>query len=346
MKTLAVLVIISLLVYSTYCKKKGSKKKETEKYKTLLNICDEDRERPVACYCSPSEPNTALEANCWLYNEKVTADDPVWDTFESQPFLERLKFIIRPGGTLLSVPTNALKFLHHLQFLLIQYAHISELPSHVFSNWSSITEISISRSMVNILHDRSFYNMHKLNIINLDENRISEVKRNVFVDLFNLKKLYINRNNLSIIHDFAFEHLTRLEELELAGNQISIVTKETFFGLKHLKSLDLRGNRLNMIGDFSFEEMRSLSELDLDQNNIEYMSDRAFAGLQKLSKLRMSENRLKSLSHDLFKEAPNIYLLDLSSNGLEVLSFDTLEPLWANLKNTSSHILLESKYFN
>lgn len=339
MKNIFLFIILSILIYSSNCKKRVSKKKEAEKFK---NVCDEeDRSRPLVCFCKNFEDNLATEATCWVYNEKLAGDDPVWDAFETQNKLEKLKFNIRPDGTLLSIPTNALKYLKRLQTLEIHYALISDLTPYTFSNLSSLTDISIPRSFISNLHKNSISFMPNLVSLNLDENKISEIKRGVFYAVPSLKMLFVNQNNLSIIHDFAFENLHRLEELELNGNQISIITKETFAGLRSLKMLSLRLNRLTMLGDHTFSEMPNLYELDLDQNNIEYVSEKALAGLKKLSKLRMGENQLKSLDENVFKETINLSFLDLRSNGLEVLTFEILEPLWDNMKNISSNLYLE-----
>ena len=201
------------------------------------NLCEnQDPNRTIDCFCDKAEYQNASDATCWIFSG-LHQDDAVWDYFVTQKNMERLKFKIRPDGTLRFVPTRALSPLKRLLELEIQYANIAELTPYAFANLSSLQEITMTRNQIIELKPYSFSRMPNLTQVTLDENRIAELRRDVFVGLPELKKLYVDRNNLSVLHDRAFLHLRSLEELELNGNQLSVITRDTFTGLKSLKNL-------------------------------------------------------------------------------------------------------------
>ncbi|XP_015594125.1 connectin [Cephus cinctus] len=318
-----------------------SKKKTKDSKEKEVNVCDLDRRNtPMFCYCDNNQIRNASDVNCWIF-DNVDVNDPIWEHFSSQLYLEKLTFIIRHGGTYGSIPTTVLGQMKNLQKIGFQYASIHELASHAFSNLPTVVEINLSRNMIVILRKYAIENMKNLTVINFDENRIAEINRDVFVNLPNLKQLFLNRNNVSILHDKAFKDLGSLQELELNGNQLSVLTTETFYGLRNLIRLDLRSNLLSMIGDKTFLELPELRSLELDQNQIEYISEKALDGMRNLKKLCLSENKLVSLEPDFLSGAPGINFLDLRENALKTMTFDNIKPIVTNLYNVSSHLYLD-----
>ncbi|XP_033208617.1 connectin isoform X2 [Belonocnema kinseyi] len=319
-------------------KKKATK--ETKESKEV-NICDlERREAPFFCYCDNNGLRNASDTNCLIFN-KFEEVNPLWSSFSSQIYIEKLTFTVRPDGSFTYIPTQVLKQLKNLHVFNIHYAKIHELVENVFSNLSSIVEINLSKNMISGIKRNAFNNMSNLTFINLDENQIVEVHRDCFVNLPMLKKLMVNRNNITVIYDKAFYYLNSLQELELNGNQINVITRDMFTGLRSLQKLDLRSNLISMIGESSFAEMPELQELELDQNQIKFISEKALAGMRNLKKLRLSENKLVALDADFLNEAPAIYFLDLRDNLLKTMTFDNVKPIVTNLYNNVSYFYLD-----
>ncbi|XP_076683284.1 leucine rich repeat protein connectin [Andrena cerasifolii] len=328
----------TLLSSSLSASTRSRGKKKVAKETKEMNICDiEGQQAPIYCYCDNSR--NATDANC-LVLSPFNLNDPTWNYFSSQLYLEKLTLKVKAVDSLQYIPTQVLRQLKHLQKVTLQYAKIGELAEYAFANLSTISEINLSRNFISLLRMHAFENMKNLSVINLDENRITEINRDTFVNLPSMKILLLNRNNISTLHDKAFKHLTSLEELEVFDNQIKVITGDSFHGLRNLVRLDLRNNLIAMIGDKTFIEMPSLRELELDQNEIRYISEKALNGMRNLRKLRLSENKLINLEPDFLAGAPGVYFLDLRDNQLKTMTFDNIKPIVTNLYNSTSHFFL------
>ncbi|XP_003700119.1 leucine rich repeat protein connectin [Megachile rotundata] len=337
---LQLLLLTSLFTPGLSASTRSRGKKKFAKETKEPNICAiEGRQAPIFCYCDNKAIKNATDATC-LVLSPFSTNDPTWNYFSSQIYLQKLKFIVRAPNWLDYIPVQVFRQLKNLHVITFQDANIEELTEYAFSNLPTIGEINLSKNSIATLRMHAFENMKNLSVINLDENEITEINRDTFVNLPSLKILYLNENNISTLHDKAFKHLTSLEELELFGNQIKVITADSFHGLRSLIRLDLRNNSIAMIGDRTFIEMPSLRELELDQNEIVYISEKALDGMRNLKKLRLSENKLVTLEADFLAGAPGVYFLDLRDNLLKTITFDNVKPIVTNLYNSTSHFYL------
>ncbi|XP_029169626.1 connectin-like [Nylanderia fulva] len=332
------LLIILLVSSSMGVSRPRGKKKIVAKEMKESNICDiQNQQTAMYCYCKEDLQN-ATSADCWVMS-KLDRDDPLWDYFKSQIYLETLVFTVRQIDVLDYVPTALLRQLKNLHTLKIMYANIYEITEHTFSNFG-FASLNLDRNMIIALQKNAFENMRNLTELSLQENRITDINREAFVNLPVLRKLSLHQNNISTIRDKTFKHLNLLQELELSSNQITSITHETFYGLRNLQRLNLRNNQIAMIGKRNFAEMPGLIELELDQNVITYISERAFDGMHDLQKLRLSENLLVKLPQDFLAGAPNVRFLDLRENALKTMTFDNIKPIVTNLYSINSDFFL------
>ncbi|XP_043251281.1 connectin [Colletes gigas] len=337
---LQVLLLTSLLSSSRSASTRSRGKKKVAKETKEVNICEiEDPHVPIYCYCNDNVVRNATEAKC-LVLSSLDPNDPSWDYFDSQIYLQELTFNVKMLDSLDYIPTQLLRQLKNLQKITFHYAKIAELPDYVFSNLSTITDIDLNKNSITALKTHAFENMKSLRVVSLNENRITEINRHTFVNLPSMKSLLLAHNNISTMHDKAFKHLTTLEELELSDNRIKVITGDSFHGLRNLVRLDLRNNLLDMIGGRTFIEMPSLQELELDSNKIVYISDKALEGLRNLRKLSLSDNKLATLEPDFLAGAPGVYFLDLRDNQLKTITFDNVKPIVTNMYNVTSHFYL------
>ncbi|CAK9833827.1 Con [Anthophora retusa] len=337
---LQLLLFTSAISSSMSASTKSRGKKKVAKETKEVNICDmEQKQDPLYCYCDNKTIRNATESTCLVLNP-FGSNDPIWNYFSSQLYLQKLKFVVRTPNGLEYIPVQLLRQLKNLQKITFHDASIDELPKYAFSNLTTITEIDLSRNSISTLRAHAFENMKNLTAIYLNENRITEINRDTFINLPSLKVLHLNENNISTLHDKAFKHLTSLEELELFDNEIKVITADSFHGLRSLERLNLRNNLIAMIGDRTFIEMPSLRELELDQNEIVYISEKALDGMRNLRKLKLSENELVTLEPDFLAGAPGIYMLDLRDNLMKTMTFDNIKPIVTNLYNSTSYFYL------
>ncbi|XP_003397934.1 connectin isoform X2 [Bombus terrestris] len=324
------------LAASTRIRSRKKPVKETKE----VNICAiRGVQAPMYCYCDNNAIRNATEATCVVLS-RFSINDPTWNYFVSQIFLQKLKIVVRTPNGLEYIPVQLLKQLKNLQKITLQDANIDELKESAFSNLPTITEIDLSANSISTLRTHAFENMKNLIVIFLNSNRITEINRETFINLPSIKMLCLNENNISTLHDKAFKHLTTLEELQLVDNQIKVITADSFHGLKSLLKLDMRNNLIAMIGDRTFIELVSLKQLDLDQNEIEFISEKALDGMVNLQKLQLCDNKLVTLEPNFLAGATGIYTLDLRDNLLMTFTFENVKPILTNLYNTTSFFYL------
>lgn len=187
------LLILAVPLTEGVTSRMRNKKKATKESKEV-NICDlERREAPFFCYCDNNGLRNASDTNCLIFN-KFEAVNPLWTSFSSQIYIEKLTFTVRPDGSFTYVPTQVLRQLKNLRVFNIHYAKIHELVENVFSNLSSIVEINLSRNMISGIKRNAFINMRNLTFINLDENQIVEVHRWVMFAYCLLQILFVMNN--------------------------------------------------------------------------------------------------------------------------------------------------------
>lgn len=305
------------------------------------NICEiTNRESKVHCYCESTDIKTAKRADCWVFNGGIDESDPIWSSFNSQPYLERLTFNVRSDGALKFIPFHVIHRMKRLQKLYIHYATLNKIEKRAFANITTLKEITLMNNKITELDFSSFTNLPSLVNLTIKENKVTEVQRDVFVDLPSLKYLDLSSNNINLAHDGCFEHLTVLNDLILEANSITILTRDTFRGLANLTRLDLRSNKLSMLGDLTFTELWNLNELLLDNNELKFVSERAFDGLALLQKLSMTGNKLRSINEGLLEGVRGLELLDLRNNEIEHFTYETLKPILENLKMKTSVLYL------
>lgn len=345
---LLALALTSVQISYTESRLNEKRRDKTERrYHALQNkdnICEStDRDSKVHCYCESTEVKTATRADCWVFNGGIDETDPIWNSFTSQPFLEKLTFNVRSDGALKFVPLHVIHRMKRLQKLYIHYATLSKIEKKTFSNITTLRDITLMNDKITELDFSAFANLPSLVNLTIKENKVTEIQRDVFVDLPMLRYLDLSFNSITLAHDGCFEHLTVLNDLILESNSITVLTRDTFRGLGNLTRLDLRTNKLSMIGDLTFAELWTLNELLLDNNELKYLSQRAFDGLTMLQKLTMTGNKLKSINEGLLEGVRGLELLDLRNNELEFFTYETIKPIIDNLKVKTSVLYLSGK---
>ncbi|XP_050666788.1 connectin-like [Leptidea sinapis] len=305
------------------------------------NMCEiSNRESKVHCYCENTDIKTAKRADCWVFNGGIDETDPIWSSFNSQPFIEKLTFNVRSDGALKFIPFNVIHKLKKLQKIQIHYATLNKIEKKTFTNMTALREITLMNNKIMELDFSAFANLPSLVNLTIKGNKVTEIQRDVFVDLPNLRYLDLSFNSINLAHDSCFEHLNVLNDLVLEANFISVLTRDTFRGLSNLTRLDLRSNKLSMIGDLTFIELWNLNELLLDNNELKYLSERAFDGLAMLQKLTMTGNKLQSVNEVLLEGVRGLELLDLRNNDIEIFTYEIVKPILDNLKQKTSVLYL------
>lgn len=317
----------------------------------VTTICDPvyNNVNKVQCYCvrDVRDPSSIKTADCYVTVEDVQPNDPSWKNFELLNKAQRLTLTNSRGISLKYIPTTALKHTESLLNLDVKYGNIEKIPPFAFANLSTVEEISLRESQIQVLQVNSFAHHRDLTVINLDKNNIVEINRDVFIDLPSLEKLFLTSNKITTIHDRAFVHLANLRELEINMNRLFSLNSETFSGLKKLQKLDLSSNSLEVIGDNTFLPLKHLTTLNLEENKIQMLDDKAFRGLSMLQSLSLAHNKVSVIgSSKIFEELEALKSLSLRGNEIRELKPDVMRPILNNLYDAGSNLDVEGEFAN
>ncbi|XP_014481534.1 PREDICTED: leucine-rich repeat-containing protein 15 [Dinoponera quadriceps] len=204
-------------------------------------------------------------------------------------------------NALISVPSPALRDLHHLLIL------------------------NLNRNKITAIHSKAFEGLDTLEILTLYENKITNIEPDAFKGLDNrkLKRLNLGGNELTRVPTQALSSLDLLKKLEMQENHISSIQEGDFAGLKALDSLGLAHNLLREVPARVFSHLTQLNSLELDGNHITHVDPNAFIGLEEnLQYLRLGDNNLHSVPSDALRRLHRLRHLDLRSNNITVLAED------------------------
>ncbi|RZF40509.1 hypothetical protein LSTR_LSTR000388 [Laodelphax striatellus] len=216
---------------------------------------------------------------------------------ESRQGLTQLDF---SQNWLNSVPSSALKNLHHLLIL------------------------NLNHNKISALHAKAFEGLDTLEILILFENKISTIDPNTFKGIEKkLKRLNLAGNELNSVPQASLSILYNLRKLELHENSISSVSEGDFEGLENLDSLGLSYNHLREVPARVFSHLKQLNSLEIEGNAIAKIDEDAFVGLEEnLQYLRLGDNNLHAIPSDALRRLHRLRHLDLRANNISYVSED------------------------
>ncbi|KAI5631691.1 leucine rich repeat domain-containing protein [Phthorimaea operculella] len=316
----------------------------------VASICDPINSSilKVSCFCikQSRELDVIKSADCFVTTEGVKPNDNAWNAFEELKNSTKVTLSNSRGHALHYIPTHALKHLEGVMNIDVTYGTIKKIHRYAFANLSSVEEIGIRDSQVEVLEPHAFANHKSLSTIKLDKNNIAEINRDIFINLPSLERLFLTENQITTIHDHAFVHLSTLKELEINMNKLFSLNSETFSGLKKLQKLDLSSNNLEVIGDNTFYPLKNLKTLNLDGNNIQMLDEKAFRGLSKLQYLTLAHNKLSNtIDDEVFDGLQELMSLSLKANGITELNTKAMTPLLNNFYSEHGHLDVEDNNF-
>ncbi|KAK1126179.1 hypothetical protein K0M31_004815 [Melipona bicolor] len=236
----------------------------------------------------------------------------------------------------------------------VRYLNLSSNPLYggfppVFP--SSVLDLDISRTDLNILPSILFRNLESLERVLIAGNRLERIESGTFNRLANLSRIDLAGNHIEHIENEAFVGLTGLYELNLRGNRLTSFTGEYFDTGTGLESLDLSSNRIDRLSPTAFaihprlrklrlsdnrfvhfptdylKPLQFLEWLSLSENGLKSVDEFAFSQLARLRTLDLAANRIESVNELAFHNSTQLQLIDLSGNNIEMLSERTMEGL-------------------
>jgi Leucine-rich repeat (LRR) protein len=196
--------------------------------------------------------------------------------------------------------------------------HTLNLPSIICDTFTSLEEMTITGSRLEVLTSRSFENCRDLVYLDLEHNNISALI-NVFSTNTRLEVLNLNDNHIAVFSVITFAH-TRLWFINVEHNELLFFNAEWFNTINStLRALNLNSNRLTFLPGGAFSTLRNLEELEIAANNFDEIPADAFEGLDRLGFLAMYRNNIQTLNPAWFRDLTSLHSLHIEYNSISEL---------------------------
>ena len=206
--------------------------------------------------------------------------------------------------------------------LILDHNNIKEIPDNAFRNKCGIQFLYINFNHISSIRPLGFLCLDKLQKLSLEGNSLTQLNDSIFINFGeNLMFLILSNNSITSIQPHSFKMLHNLRVLYLSKNKLTSLGAETFIGLMRLRRIDLSHNHIQNIDPHCFSPLTSLEELQLNHNRLKVLANGLFDGLSNIFELHLHDNRMTSLSADILRLPLNRSTpleLSLSGNPLEV----------------------------
>lgn len=197
-----------------------------------------------------------------------------------------------------------------VQLDLSENPNLLNVSSHIFSQMSNLTTLSLSRCSIDYMDDDAFVGMFNLISMDLSSNAIPA---SLFKALISLQNLKLGKNRIG-------EIAAQPDMLQLFNN------------LSSLTRLDLHDNKLgNFLASDTeghlFRNLQMLEELFLNNNDIKHLPKRIFHELRSLKRLYLHNNLLSSWGPGIFEGLSKAEMINFGNNSISIINETSMDGL-------------------
>ena len=171
---------------------------------------------------------------------------------------------------------------------------------------SSVTVLTVSKSVITFLPSDVFVKLQNLKKLNISASFVHHLKSGTFTMAKNLQHLELTENKITDLPEKCFEGAENLQILRLKGNRIETLSSGTFNGLINLRELDLNSNQIKEIPRNAFNDLANLENLILSNNQIHHLNGDILKLNVNLEGLAFNGNPISSVGEQLIDNCPNI----------------------------------------
>ncbi|XP_076324579.1 uncharacterized protein LOC143232719 [Tachypleus tridentatus] len=227
------------------------------------------------------------------------------------------QYISCVGDGVHAVPPDISKLVIRLE--IRNYAILS-LSSEDLEGLIHLQELKLQQTQIHTINNDTFLNLHTLEYLDLSQNMLVNLNMGPFAGLLALHYLDIS-SNLLISLDNAFEDLSLVEQLNLRANQIPRLTVKSLAGLQKLQYLNLELNNISTIEMGAFQYLTNLAHLILSNNPLSTLSRLDFFG-SRLQYIDISNTGIQNVPQTL---AQFVRDLRLAKNNITYIRTGDLE---------------------
>ncbi|XP_039271283.2 uncharacterized protein LOC120345799 [Styela clava] len=223
--------------------------------------------------------------------------------------------------------------------LSIRNSKIDQLYNDTFNNMLLMAELTITRSYMYGIAEKSLQQFPRLTHLDLSFNKIEIVGKPVsFMD---------KHFNWAVAHLPNFMTSKLLRYVDLSGNSIRHISQEQLYGMKYVQHLNLSSNNILRI-DSGYTLLMGLKELDLSYNRITEVDVKFGASQLLLEELYLSHNYIRKIPTLEYFSCAHLERMDVSFNDLhEIMSVGISHCSnikYLNLENNKISLIKDSDF--
>lgn len=124
---------------------------------------------------------------------------------------------------LTTLPEYVFQYQQQLEFLMIGFSNIEDLPANIFKPFKNLKILDLSDNKLKLLRLEWFVNLTNVVELFIKSNHIAEFPKNVFTQLKSMHTLIAYDNRLKMIHADSFGFLPNLTSILVDVNKIEAI---------------------------------------------------------------------------------------------------------------------------
>ena len=208
----------------------------------------------------------------------------------------------------------------------ISHNNISEINDEVFNDLISVTELTLTDSLIRNFTGRPFEKLPKLEKLWLDQNFLTvESFVAALAGTRYLHTLDLSHNMLTKVPNLKRDDFPDLTNLFVSFNEIKVIRREDLKGMGFLRELFVKDNGIEQIEYDAFAECSNITVLDLDGSQLSVLPDLSY--MRQLRSLHLNRGRLTALPENICVGHPFLTIIEVEDNLLTKLpSFKRCNP--------------------
>jgi Leucine-rich repeat (LRR) protein len=208
--------------------------------------------------------------------------------------------------------------------------------------------LSLKENKINMIQEKTFYDLINLEVLNLENNQLTELSSK-YLEIQKVVYAFIFTKVFSLMNDGKLE-ITKLKILNLNKNPIknidNVIFSELFKNLneiyfyndfyKNILNCNQTSNitifyqynqKINSISEYYFRNMLNLTFIHMSSNQIKSIDRNSLWKLKNLKSLILSNNLLNDIKDYYFERLFLLRSLDLSNNSIELIETNSFKDL-------------------
>jgi len=175
----------------------------------------------------------------------------------------------------------------------------------LLSGLVSLTEITVSRSLISSLDERLFVGLRNLRTLHFSSGQLNSLPAALFKDNINLNDVRFSGHNISALEPTLFRNTPLLNNIDFSRNKLRTLDSTVFSGLTNLYTIYLDHNSLTALPAALFDGLINLRKVYLGNNLFITLDSFTFTNLPILTTVSLDFEPLPNAESGVLTTLPN-----------------------------------------